>query len=303
LLALRSMADHGPTFTSPLKTTEQEQEMAGKSKFFRIAREGDTTDGRKIEKSWIQQIVKNFNREKYGARIWLEHLRSLLPDSPFKAYGDVLAVKAEEVQFDDGKKLCLFAQIDPTPELVAMNKSRQKIYTSCEISPNFANSGEANLVGLAVTDSPASLGTEMLAFAAGAKENPLAPRKQAPDNLFTEAVEVSLEFEEETPPPGESLFTKVKELLGMKGKTDEARFADQAQAIEAVAQSQKETLEKLASISDLVTALAADKRTNGELEALSKDLADLKASLSQTPESGKTRPPATGGNDTVQTDC
>ena len=66
--------------------------MADKSKFFRIATEGDTTDGRVIQRSWLEQCAKNFNSDKYGARVWLEHLRSLLPDSPFKAYGDVLAV-------------------------------------------------------------------------------------------------------------------------------------------------------------------------------------------------------------------
>lgn len=271
--------------------------MAGKSKFFRVAREGDTTDGRKIEKSWIQQIVKNFNRDKYGARIWLEHLRSLLPDSPFKAYGDVLAVKAEEVQFDDGKKLCLFAQIEPTADLEAMNKAKQKLYTSCEISPNFANSGEAYLVGLAVTDSPASLGTEMLTFAAGAKENPLTQRKQDPANLFTEAVEVTLEFEEDTPAPGADLFSKVKSLLGLKDKTDEARFADQANAIEALAQSQKDVLDRAAATDRAATKVAED------LAAMRKDFADLQTKLSQEPAGGNKRPAATGGNDTVQTDC
>lgn len=278
--------------------------MAGKSKFFRVAREGDTTDGRKIERSWIQQIASNFNREKYGARIWMEHLRSMLPDSPFKAYGDVIAVKAEEVQFDDGKKLCLFAQIEPTPELVAMNKAKQKIYTSCEISPNFANSGQAYLVGLAVTDSPASLGTEMLAFAASAKENPLAPRKQDPANLFTEAHEVTLEFEDEGQSLGDTLFNKVKALLGMKDKSDDAKFSDQAQAIEAVALSQADSLKKLAQVEREMSALGAHVRLHKEaLDARAKEFTELQAKLSQEPESSNQRPPATGGKNTVETDC
>lgn len=278
--------------------------MAGKSKFFRVAREGDTTDGRKIERSWIQQAAKNFNPEKYGARIWVEHMRSLLPDSPFRAYGDVIAVKAEEVQFDDGKKLCLFAQIDPTPDLIAMNKAKQKLYTSCEISPNFANSGEAYLMGLAVTDSPASLGTEMLAFAATAKENPLAPRKQDPANLFTEAHEVTLEFEDEGQSLGDTLFNKVKGLLGIKDKTDEAKFADQAQAIEAVALSQADALKKLAQVEQEMAALGAQvKLTKEAMDARTQELTELKTKLSQEPEGGKKRPPATGSKNTVQTDC
>jgi hypothetical protein len=34
------------------------------------------------------------------ARIWVEHLRGVMPDSSFRAYGDVLAVKAEEVDMN-----------------------------------------------------------------------------------------------------------------------------------------------------------------------------------------------------------
>ena len=59
--------------------------MASKSKFFRVATEGATTDGRKIERKWIEQMAKNFNREKYGARVWLEHYRGTVPGGPFDA--------------------------------------------------------------------------------------------------------------------------------------------------------------------------------------------------------------------------
>jgi hypothetical protein len=124
------------------------------SKFFRVALEGATTDGRKIERSWIEQMAKNFDPIKYGARIWMEHIRGTLPDSQFRAYGDVKALKAEEVTIDGVKKLGLYAQIEPTPDLVTMTKAKQKIYTSIEINEKFADSGEAYLVGLGVTDSP-----------------------------------------------------------------------------------------------------------------------------------------------------
>ena len=109
-------------------------------KWFRVATEGGTTDGRAISRAWIEQMAKNFDPTKYGARVWLEHMRGMLPDGPFKAYGDVLAVKAEEN--DDGK-LELYAQIDPTQDLITMSKQRQKIYTSIEVDPDFAGTGEA----------------------------------------------------------------------------------------------------------------------------------------------------------------
>lgn len=194
-----------------------------KSKFFRVATEGATTDGRNIDHATIEQIAATYNPKTYGARIWLEHIRGILPDSQFKAYGDVIAVKAEEVDTDSGKKLALFAQIEPTPELVAINKAKQKLYTSLEIQPDFADSAQPYLVGLGVTDSPASLGTEALQFSAG--------RKQQSTNLFTSAVEVTLEFHE---PQGIKLADAVKNLLSRfsnKSGADAAQFADISEAV------------------------------------------------------------------------
>lgn len=43
----------------------------------------------------IQDIADTFDPRVYGCRINLEHIKSLLPDSPFKRYGDVTEVKAE----------------------------------------------------------------------------------------------------------------------------------------------------------------------------------------------------------------
>ncbi|MFA5633252.1 MAG: GPO family capsid scaffolding protein [Porticoccaceae bacterium] len=161
-------------------------------KWFRVATEGATTDGRKISRQWIEQMAKNFDPKKYGARVWLEHMRGLFADGPFAALGDVTAVKAEEVE---GGKLALFVQLDPTDQLKDINGKRQKVYTSIEVDPEFADTGEAYLVGLAVTDSPASLGTDMLQFSAQqGTASPLAARKQRPENLFTEAVEVAFDF-------------------------------------------------------------------------------------------------------------
>lgn len=281
--------------------------MANKSKFFRIAIEGETTDGRVIQRNWLEQAAKNFNRDKYGARIWLEHLRSLLPDSPFKAYGDVLAVKTEEVEIDGQKKLALFAQIDATPELVAMNKARQKIYTSCELSPNFAKSGEAYLVGLGVTDSPASLGSEMLAFAANCQPtaNPLAGRKQSPDNLFTAAQETVIEFEDvPQASTGDMLFAKVKELINFGKKDNDHRFADVGQAVEAIAMSQNDALITLARLKTQVTEYSTSiTQLKTDLAESRKDFADLKAALDHTADGTQKRPAATGGDGQVTTDC
>jgi len=96
------------------------------TKFFRIATEGATSDGRVIDRETLVQMAKSYDPKVYTARVNLEHIRGYDPAGPFKAYGDVVALRTEEV---DGK-LGLFAQIDPTEELVAMTKARQKIFSS-----------------------------------------------------------------------------------------------------------------------------------------------------------------------------
>ena len=275
-------------------------------KYFRIATEGATTDGRVISADWIRQMAKNYDPKKYGARINMEHFRGILPDGPFKAYGDVRSLKAEEVEIDGGKRLALFAEIDPTPELIELSKKRQKIYTSMEVDPNFARSGEAYLVGLAVTDSPASLGTEMLKFASAAQTNPFAARKQSAENLISEAVEVELNFTEE-PPQGDDksagLFAKVKEMLsriGDKSASADARLADTHQAVELLAGNLRGLADSVAALSGQTVELQKLKAAHDKLQA---DFAALSAKLDKTPEPGNPRPAATGGAGANLTDC
>lgn len=272
-----------------------------RSNWFRVAVEGATSDKRTIKRNWLEQAAKNFNPSTYGARIWLEHYRSLLPESPFKAYGDVLAVKTEEVDINGQKKLALFAQVEPTAELIAMNKAKQKIYTSIEIDDSFADTGEAYIVGLAVTDSPASLGTDVLTFAAQKPEgSPFKDRHYSATSMFTETIETELTFEEieDKPSLGAQLFSKVQTLLGGKQAKDDAEFTQISQAVEAVAEHVK----------DLPDQLAAEKKfsagLNTRLDQLSKDFNELKTKLSTTQDhSQKTRPPVTGGDNSLVTDC
>lgn len=263
------------------------------SKWFRVATEGATTDGRSIDRSWIEQMAKNFNPKKYGARVWLEHMRSLYPDSTFRAYGDVVAVKADKVE--DGK-LALFAQIEPLPDLVALTKAKQKIYTSIEVHPKFADTGEAYLTGLGVTDTPASLGTDVLSFAAqNPKANPFAGRKSHPDTLFSEAVEVELEFEDGTGDIAAKFSDQVKGILAKltgKGRADDARFSEVGTALEAIADAVAD-LDKRYSTAQADSAQALQQSID-ELQAKFKALADK---LDTTPHPHHAqRPPATGNH-------
>lgn len=265
-----------------------------RSKWTRVAVEGATTDGRKIERSWIEEMAAQYSLDTYGARLNCEHYRSMWPGGEFGAYGDVLALKAEEVEIGGEKKLALFAQIEPTESLLALNKQGQKIYTSIEVQPKFADTGKAYLVGLAITDSPASLGTEALSFSA--QHGTLANRKQDKDNLFTAAEETSLEFDEVADSESKvaGLFKRVSDLLGMskdKAVKDDAQFSELTEAVEALASYAKEQGE----------SFTAEQKVRQELstkvEQLETELNELVKRLGETEDhSQPPRPAATGGD-------
>ena len=268
-------------------------------KLFRIATEGATCDGRTLKREWLEQAAKNYDPKKYGARINCEHIRGYTPDGPFKAYGDVVELKTEE---DKDGKLVLLAALDPTEELKATVKNRQKVYTSIEISPSFAETGEAYLMGLAVTDSPASLGTEMLQFCAQQHEqqkpSPLSNRKQHPDNLFTAAVETPLNFTERKGNGfADSIAKRVAALLSRQKPEEQppenhgdSDGEDVRKALEALAQDNSELRDQL-------------EKRDGEFTALTEQLTALTQALDAQPQpSYSRRQPATGGT-SVLTDC
>lgn len=265
-----------------------------RSKWTRIAVEGATTDGRKIERTWIEQMAAQYSPNTYGARINCEHIKWAWPGGEFGAYGDVVALKAEEVEINGDKKLALLAQLEPNDALMALNKAGQKIYTSIEVQPEFADTGKAYLVGLAITDTPASLGTEALSFSA--QHGTLATRKKAKDNLFTAAEEVVIEFEEVTEPENKALglFNRVMEVLGKskdKSVKDDAQFSELSQAVEALANHAMEQGEAFATER---TALSTLKTAH---EKLAGEFADLVKRLGETEDHSQHQRPAVNGGD------
>lgn len=272
-----------------------------RSKWFRVAVEGGTTDGRTIERSWIEQMAAQYSPNTYGARINCEHIKWAWPGGEFGAYGDVLACKAEEVEIAGEQRLALFAQLQPNDALLALNAKNQKIYTSVEIDPKFAKTGQAYLVGLAITDTPASLGTEALQFSA--QHGTLTGRKQNKDNLFTAAEEVQLEFEEVTDGPG--MFAALRDKVGgllskskeKEGK-DAANFAALSELIEQLATHGAEQAEAVtkgqAALTELETKFA---KLSDDHEALVKRLSNTQD------HTQKDRPSVPGGSGRDLTDC
>lgn len=215
--------------------------MSKKSKFFRVAVAGSTTDGRVIEATWLNQIAKNYNTETYTALGNMEHFRSVYPDSVFGTYAKVLAAKAEEIDINGEKKVALFVQVDAYESLIELHKKGQKLFSSIEVNPNFADTGQAYLVGLAFTDSPASLGTQIMEFASKNPEaNPFTSKKQHKDNLFTASAEVDIQFEE-TEPATTGLFSKVLNFLKpeqeKQNNKNDSQFKEVSDSIEAIAKT------------------------------------------------------------------
>ena len=139
-------------------------------KRFRVAREGQTVDGRAISRQHILEMANTYNPVEYTARINVEHSSGWggLSSDNYPILGDVIAVDAQLDEYTiNGVKvqlMGLYATLSALPVLVEANKQGKKLFTSIEFYPKFADTNQAYLVGLAVTDIPASRGVEALKF-------------------------------------------------------------------------------------------------------------------------------------------
>jgi hypothetical protein len=125
----------------------------------RVATSGPTVDGREILPQELRDIAETYKPSLYTAVIWCDHER--WPGS----HGTVFAVRLVEEGDDLAPgQIALEAQLKPNNKLLWLNDQGEKLFTSIEITPNFANTGKAYLTGLGVTDQPASLGTQELYF-------------------------------------------------------------------------------------------------------------------------------------------
>jgi hypothetical protein len=271
-----------------------------KSKFFRVAVEGATVDGRVIQREWLEQCAAGYAPATYTARINCEHIAGYSPDKPFNAYGSVTSLKTEEVTLsingENKTLLGLYAEIDANDQLVAINKADQKLFTSCEIHPDFAGEGKAYLVGLAVTDQPASLGTEPLKFAARSRPN-----------LFTTAHETQIEIMA-APLDSDAIGKSIGESILAFFKKDKKEEPVTPPANPKPANDNGFDAEAFATAFGASVAqqiAAATKPANDAVAAMQGDLTALRAQLENTeqPNTFKRQPATGGGGNKVVTDC
>lgn len=271
-----------------------------KTKSVCIATSGPTIDGRNIDPKWLTQAAKNYNPKTYAARGNIEHIRGVSGDKPFGMYADVLALSAKNVTLDIAGKqetrVGLYAELEISDDLIALNKAGQKLYSSIEIIPDFAGTGEAYLVGTAFTDSPAALGTDRLQFSA-----------QRLGHFVSQAEEVALEEADKpaTTTEAESFMTGLKNFItGLS--------APKTEPVSAPSISQPASGGDYASLTKTMqegfthmhqAMQAAGQSYAAQVQKVAADLASLQTELANTEASGFTqRPPATGGNGEVQTD-
>ncbi|ETF06649.1 capsid scaffolding protein [Pseudomonas moraviensis R28-S] len=129
------------------------------SSWKRVAISGPTADGREIKPQELRDCAETYKPSTYTAVIWVEHQRCN------GAHGTVFAVRLIDNDPSFGKgQVALEVQMKPNSRLLKLNSDGEKLFSSVEITPNFAGSGRAYMTGLAVTDEPASLGTQELYF-------------------------------------------------------------------------------------------------------------------------------------------
>ncbi|CAM3273713.1 GPO family capsid scaffolding protein [Pseudomonas fluorescens] len=132
----------------------------------RVATSGTTADGREILPQELRDIAETYKPSRYTAVIWCDHERWS------GSHGTVFAVRlVEEGEDLEPGQIALEAQLKPNDRLLQLNDQGQKLFSSIEITPNFAGSGKAYLTGLGVTDEPASLGTQELYFSKKTHKN------------------------------------------------------------------------------------------------------------------------------------
>lgn len=288
-------------------------------KFFRVALEGDTTDGRKITRQDILDCAETFDPKLYGVRVNLEHFRGLIPGGPFDMLGDVTAVKAQEDEVEIGgvkqKAMGLYAQIEPLPALVDINKKKQKLFTSIEIGQNCRGTGKAFLMGCAVTDSPASFGTQALEFASQ-NSGFFANRKSAADSLFVQSHELPTDALEADAPAAADptgVFAAMKRFFEGFSAAGAGQQQDQQPAAvtppAAAAAAQTGDAAAFAAFGAAMQQMADTMNTfankvTAEVAAIGTEVKELKGTVENTPTAGfHQRPTATGGANVAKTDC
>ncbi|STD27886.1 Phage capsid scaffolding protein (GPO) serine peptidase [Edwardsiella tarda] len=267
-------------------------------KKFRVAVSGNTVDGREISSEHLKAAAKNYNPNVYGARVNVEHYLSPVPSSDFAAMGDVIALSTEDITEGPlAGRTALFAEIEPTERMKKLVSEGKKVYSSIELHPQSGVTDGPYLIGLAMTDTPASLGTERLKFTAQQRTQVMQFNQQQGDApLITEAIEAEIiELATQQADEGKQWFARVMGLIGKGRQSDSEQFSQVRNAVENVAQSHADLLDRFGKL---------EQQHQSDTKAIAKLTTDLATLHKQLHEDANPsmRFTATGGSDNQQWD-
>ncbi len=122
----------------------------------------------------------------------------------------------------------------------------EKIYSGIELHTQFALNGKAYVMRLAMTDNPARLGTERLKFAAHQRKQVISFNNQQGEvSMFTDAIEAELiALAEQCSDEGKQWFSLVMGIISKGRKSDSKQFSQLREAVENVAQSHADLLDR-----------------------------------------------------------
>lgn len=270
--------------------------------FVCIATEGKAVDGRDITRDWLVDMAETYDPTYYTAVIWPEHDR-------WSSYGTVQALKTEEV---DGK-LKLFAVLCPNRDLVYWNQNGQYQFCSIEPFEQFADLGRTYLIGLGVTDQPASTGTTHLKFSKSNKGQTIGtsepldlsmlklPKHEKPDSLFSKLFSLLSSHGEHEPQPtpsqSEDEEMKPEQFDQMLGAL--TGLGTKIDAFSAKLETKPTTEQPTAPVTDPVKVDELPGITTEQFNQLQTQLSELTAKIDKfSVEVPGQRPGALGGDDT-----
>ncbi len=263
-----------------------------KRKKFRVAVSGSTVDGREISSEHLKAAAEHYNPDVYGARVNVEHILSPLPSSEFSAMGDVAALSTEDITEGPlAGQTALYAEIEPSERMQNLLSQGKKIYSSIELQPEFALTGGPYLIGLAMTDTPASLGTERLKFTAQQRQAVMtfnSVRGEAP--LFSCAIEAEIGASlHQHSNEGTRWFNRVMNLIGKTRDADSEQFRQIRDALENVASAHATLIDRFSA----QETLRNDDRQ--KIDQLSREMGALRTQLETRDSDPVRRFHATGG--------
>lgn len=264
------------------------------SKWFKVATAGPTVDGREIKEQWLIDMAETYDMDEYTASIFQDHI------GWFGNYGQVTAVKMEK---DEKGRICLFNKLKPNKLLLEMNAAGQKLFTSIRVVEDFANTGKAYLMHLAITDEPASLGTEQLSFTQNDKQNEIFINEDSIELEFEKSLLQKIFSKQTSPTQEEEPMTDVEKAAFDKLQNQVNEFKTQLATLTAKDTPEAETptdyAAQIEALESKITTLEDEKKafaTQAEtLKTLGESFTKLESDFATAMKDKTETPPASTG--------